>query len=67
MTKFATDTTYSTRKVGDFRVISRTEKTVEIFSLDSGDSKKCRIQNFDGVEFVYPEGKYSQCPVLKAA
>jgi len=68
MHKFAVGSTYFTSYIGDsnikvsFRVISRTDKTVQI---ETG--KRCKIMTDSyGNEFIYPEGKYSMCLVLRA-
>lgn len=51
-----------------YKVIKRTAKTV---TLDNGEEiKTCRINKeaseYCGCECVYPEGRYSMCPILSA-
>lgn len=47
-------------------VVSRTAKTATI--RINGEAKRCKIHvDDDGVEFVYPLGRYSMAPVFSAA
>jgi len=73
MSKFEINNTYTGRFIGDsdclinMTVIKRTAKTVVAIVEDEGE-KRLRIQEHDGVEFVYPLGSgYSMCPRIKAA
>ena len=54
--------------VWTFKVISRTEKTVKI--TDGKETKTCKIiakvSEWAGAESVYPFGRYSMAPVLRA-
>ena len=69
--KFNVGQTYKTRFIGDAdlilegTVLSRTEKRVTI--KVNGNIKVVGVKVDDGCEFVYPLGRYSMCPVLKAA
>lgn len=70
MTKFEIGKDYSMRSICDhncvwtFTVVARTAKTVTI--TGDGTTKKCRISEWDNGETVYPFGKYSMCPILRA-
>ena len=70
MKQFETGKTYFTRSICDYEcifsyeILSRTAKTIKIKSLCGVKSKKVFI--WDDCETIYPEGKYSMCPVLKA-
>lgn len=46
-------------------VIDRTDKTV-LIEMD-GKDKRCKIHlDRDGVEFIYPLGRYSMAPTFRA-
>lgn len=75
--KFNVNQVYSTRSIGDhdcifhYLIVKRTETSVWIQPLnqwgevqDSISRKK--ISLYEGEETIYPEGKYSMCPVLGA-
>ncbi len=47
-----------------YEVLSRTDKTLTV-KLD-GEIIRKRIGVFLGHEFIYPLGKYSMCPTLRA-
>ena len=70
--KFEINKTYSTRSICDqdcqwqYKAIKRTAKTVTIQDLSTGEIKNCRIKILDGVEMIYPLGKYSIAPTLRA-
>lgn len=74
MRKFEIGKEYSCRSICDheciwtFTIIGRTEKTVTV--TDGTKTKKLRIieklSEYNGTESVYPLGKYSMCPVLRA-
>ena len=72
MTKFQAGATYQTPSICDhncifsYTVISRTEKTVTIKSRIRGQ-RRCKISVFGGVETIFPEGRYSMCPVIDAS
>ena len=71
MNKFKVGKEYSCRSICDyecvwlFNVIKRTAKSIWI--KDSrGDVIRKKISLYDNTEIVYPLGRYSMCPVLKA-
>ena len=76
MKKFEVGKKYSMRSIGDwdcvwtYKVVARTAKTITIESED-GEIKKCRINKYlldiEGIEGVYPLGRYSMCPTLMAS
>lgn len=51
-----------------WKVLRRTAKTITI--TDGRETKTCRIikqlSEIEGAECVYPFGKYSMCPTLRA-
>ena len=72
MTKFEVGNRYEAIDICDseftfkYEVIARTEKTITIKGFGN-KTRKCRIANHsEDHEIVYPEGKYSMCPVLRA-
>lgn len=75
MIRFEIGAKYSMSFIGDhdlvitYTVIDRTEKTITIKD-NHGEVKKCRINagfsNFDGAECVFPLGRYSMAPILRA-
>ena len=70
MIKFKQGQQLSSRSICDHEciytstVLKRTAKTVTIDV--HGDTKRCKIHEYEGVEFIYPFGKYSMCPIFKA-
>ncbi len=71
-TTFEIGKTYSCRSVCDhtcvwsYTVAGRTAKTIKTtcgktFRINS------KLTAFDGVEAVYPHGRHSMCPILRAA
>ena len=74
MTKFEIGKQYKMRSACDhecvwtFTVVDRTAKTVTI--TDGNEIRKCKIAQketeWSGHESVYPLGKYSLCPILRA-
>jgi hypothetical protein len=44
--------------------MSRTEKSVVIFG--NGEVKRCKIHDDGEGEFIFPLGRYSMAPVLRA-
>lgn len=72
MTKFEVGKTYTHGWIGNsdlfttWEVIARTAKTVTIKHDD--EIKRCRIIDAisDKAECVFPFGKYSMCPILRA-
>ncbi len=73
MKTFEINSTYKMNWITDsqlktfWTVISRTAKTVTVKDTDSNRVKRCKINIYDNSEFIYPEGKYSMAPVLKAS
>lgn len=75
MKKFEVGKIYSCRSIGDhnciwrYKVLKRTAKTI-VIQEDDEEPKVCRIKErtYCGQieEFVYPEGRYSMCPILSA-
>lgn len=73
MTKFSAGNTYTGHFICDsdtvisVKVLRRTAKTVRVMDLDGNEEKTCRIQEHDGVEFIYPMGSgYSMAPRIRA-
>ena len=72
MTKFEVGKTHATCSICNsdcwfsYKVIKRTKCTVTLFDESYGIEKRRKIQEYNGSEFVYPEGKYSMCPTLNA-
>ena len=74
MKKFETGKSYTHGWIGDadlhttWKVVSRTAKTITI--TDGKETKTCKIikqlSEFENAECVYPFGKYSMCPTLRA-
>lgn len=70
MSKFEVNKKYYGRSACDhdcifnMEVLSRTEKTIKA-NVD-GAIKTLRIKTDDENEFVYPYGKYSMCPIIRA-
>lgn len=70
--KFEEGKSYTTRSICDHDCIitvtvkKRTPKTL-VADVSGDGEKRMRIQEFEGVEFVYPWGSgYSMCPVVRA-
>lgn len=74
MKRFEVGKTYSCRSICNhecvyaYTVVARTEKTI---TVQSGDEvKRLRIikglSEYRNAESVYPEGKYSMCPIISA-
>ena len=74
MTQFKIGNKYTSHSIGDYditwtyTVTARTAKTITV--TDGKETKKLRIieklSAWDNRETVYPLGKYSMCPVLRA-
>lgn len=71
MKKFTPSQHLSCRAIGDHNaiyiaeVISRTNKTVTI-KEQFNDKKRCKIHLNDVGEYIFPDGRYSMCPVFRA-
>lgn len=52
-----------------YTVVARTPKTITVREED-GSTKRLKIikglSEYNGAESVYPEGKYSMCPIIRA-
>lgn len=73
--KFETGTTYYCRSICDynciwkFTVTARTAKTVTITQTDGygkGKAKKAKVYEASDGEYIYPLGRYSMAPILRA-
>ncbi len=74
MIKFEVGKTYSMRSICDsncvwtYTVTARTAQTITL--SDGGKVLKCRINKqiseYNGCESVFPLGRYSMCPILRA-
>ena len=69
--KFVKDQVLETRSLCDYNslytatVVSRTDKMVVI--LFRGEKKRCKIHlDAEGVEFIFPLGRYSMSPTFRA-
>jgi len=73
MTTFQTNKTYSMRFICDsslvvcWTVTKRTAKTLTIINANTQEIKKCRVKIICDEEIVYPLGKYSMAPILRAS
>jgi hypothetical protein len=75
MKQFEVGKTYKCHSIGNwdcvwsYTVTARTAQMVTLLS-DMGEVKKCRIikglSEINNTESVYPLGKYSMCPILRA-
>ena len=52
--------------VWSYKVTKRTNCTITIVD-EYGKEKKCRVGNYKNIEYVYPLGNYSMCPILRAS
>jgi len=72
MIQFKTGSVYRTRSPGDhdcildYKIISRTAKTLKSFDKMDNQIKTYRISVWEGVEQFYPWGKFSMSPVMSA-
>ena len=75
MIKFEVSKVYAARSIGDYDcifkyvILKRTKKTVTIKNIHGEEHRRTiEADNLNGVEFetIYPEGKYSFAPRLKA-
>ena len=75
MKKFEIGKEYSMRSICDhnciwtYTVVARTAQTITLKD-ERNNTRKCRINKFltekYNVEAVYPLGKHSMCPILRA-
>ena len=72
MIKFETGKTYRTHSLGDYecqldyKIISRTAKTLKSFDQMDNRIKTYRISIWEGVEQFKPWGSFSMCPIMSA-
>jgi hypothetical protein len=72
MIKFEKGVTYAAKSICDsncafkFKIIKRTAKTVTIYDHINKKNRNCRVNEYDGQETIYPLGKYSMAPMLRA-
>jgi hypothetical protein len=70
--KFKLGKTYQTRSICDYDCIFSYEITklnkgfVTVKSRMKGEKRRKIFVDSEGVEFCYPEGQYSMCPILRA-
>ena len=70
--QFETGKTYRTRSPGDYdcvldyKIISRTAKTLKSFDKMDNQVKTYRISIWEGVEQFKPWGSFSMCPMMSA-
>jgi len=70
--KFEVGKEYSCRSICDsncifrYTIVSRTDKTVVISSNDGDGKQRKKIFITDGIEWIYPSGFYSMCPIIRA-
>lgn len=76
MTKFEVGKKYITRSICDhdciweFDIVARTAQTVTIMDTHNYEVSKCRINKqvseWAGCESIFPFGRYSMAPILRA-
>ena len=77
MTQFNVGQNYSTRSIGDhdciftWQIIRRTASSVWIQEVSRwgelrGKVERKKVTMWDGQEIIYPNGKYSMAPILRA-
>lgn len=76
MTKFEVGKVYEMTSicnqdcVWSYVVVGRTESTITLKDLVTETVKRCRVNKYltetSGCESVYPLGRYSMCPILRA-
>ncbi len=72
MKKFIIKRTYFMRSVCNYnciwncKIINRTEKFVTLKVDGHRDTVRCKVSDYENVEFCYPLGKYSMAPMLTA-
>jgi hypothetical protein len=68
---FQVGSTYEFGWIGDSEMkseITITKRTNSFVTFTYGrETKKAKINFFDGSEYIFPEGKYSMCPTCKAS
>lgn len=74
MTRFEVGNTYTCTSACDhnttwtYKIIARTAKTIMVESRDGIERFRIipKLSEYCGCEAVYPLGKYSLCPILRA-
>lgn len=72
MAKFQENTKYKTRFISDadstlvVKVYTVSEKSVAIMVEGEGHSRRCKIHNDGETDFIYPLGRYSMAPIIRA-
>lgn len=72
MEAFKIGNTYKMNWIGDselktfIKIIKRTDKSVTIKDMDTGAPKRFKINIYDNSEYIFPTGRYSMAPVLRA-
>jgi hypothetical protein len=71
MATFKINQAYKYTFIGDRSIVCEitvTKKTATMITfIDNGETKRAKIQvNSEGNEFIYPDGKYSKCPICKS-
>ena len=72
MVKFEEYKTYTNNFIGDaelffdYSIARRTDKFAWIIGKNEREIKRVKIHIYNDVEYVYPMGRYSMAPVLKA-
>jgi len=71
MTAFRINKSYKYSFIGDRSIVCEitvTKKTATMITfINNGKTKRAKINvNSEGNEFIYPDGKYSMCPICKA-
>lgn len=64
MITFEAGKTYNPRNLKDADAITVIERTAKFITTSEGQRFGMKIAN--GVEFIYPCGRYSMCPVIRA-
>jgi len=72
MIQFKTGSVYRTRSLADhdcildYKIISRTDKTLKSYDSLTNEVKTYRISVWRDVEQFYPWGRHSMCPIMSA-
>jgi len=72
MQRFEVGQEYSCRSVCDYEciwvyeVVRRTDKSITIKRIGQDSTSSRRITNWDNMECIYPMGKGSMAPILRA-
>ena len=70
--KFEVGKTYWMRSICDsnciwnVKIIKRTAKTIMVDIDGEKETKRKKIDVYNGVEFIFPLGQFSMCPMLNA-